>query len=123
MLYRYEEWYTRALMPGVTHISIPDDDTMCNATYQKVCHILHAAVQQRLATVWTPANGKPVDTLCAKLSPFATASAAKPHRLQQRRIYTLQLPGQQHAGQLGHTAGFPVPVSGPTTSESCEPRT
>ncbi len=26
----------RALMPGVTHISIPDDDTMCNATYQKV---------------------------------------------------------------------------------------
>lgn len=37
MPHRYEEWYTRALMPGVTHISIPDDDTMCNATYQKVC--------------------------------------------------------------------------------------
>lgn len=45
---RYDEWYTRALMPGVTHIDVPDDESMCNATWQKVRvgSIIHRLLQR-----------------------------------------------------------------------------
>ncbi len=37
LLFRYQEWYTRTLRNGYTHVSVPDDDSMCNDTWAKVC--------------------------------------------------------------------------------------
>ena len=91
--HRYDEWYTRALMPGVTHISIPDDDTMCNATYQKVCYSSCLAVLQRHAEADRQPAARRMLTSAASAVPArpvqsATAPKAKLHRLQRLRMCT-----------------------------------
>ncbi len=46
-MFRYQEWYTRALRNGYTHVSVPDDDSLCNDTWAKVCYCSSA-----LAYTW-----------------------------------------------------------------------
>ena len=41
---RYHEWYSRALQPGYTHITVDDGPGMCEDVFKKVQMLLHGPV-------------------------------------------------------------------------------